>query len=139
MKVAIEWKKQNDGDTTKIREVSAKFQALKEFALNHVADDEGRAFGEKSWAAAYWRAVHTGASEISTGSLVFNLFRDEILMDLQENPDTCLISTHTTFTSKNPMCGVKVNGKGKMFLFGLFNGRNLLRVRQRRGWNLVLI
>jgi len=88
MKVAIEWKKQNDGDTTKIREVSAKFQALKEFALNHVADDEGRAFGEKSWAAAYWRAVHTGASEISTGSLVFNLFRDEILMDLQENPDT---------------------------------------------------
>ncbi|MEG3933747.1 MULTISPECIES: hypothetical protein [unclassified Microcoleus] len=88
MSIAIEWKNQNDGDTTKIREVSAKFQALKNSALEQLADANGEAFSAKSWAAAYWRAVHTNATELSTGSLVFNLFREEIVTDLQENPDT---------------------------------------------------
>ena len=88
MSAAIEWKKQNDGDTTKIREVSAKFQALKDSALEQFADADGQPFTEKSWAAAYWRAVHTKATELSTGSLVFNLFREQIVKDLQENPDT---------------------------------------------------
>jgi hypothetical protein len=85
---AIEWKEQNDGDTTKIREVSAKYQALKESALEQFVDAEGKPFTQKSWAAAYWRAVHFKATPLSTGSLVFNLFREEILLDLQENPDT---------------------------------------------------
>jgi hypothetical protein len=85
---AIAWKNQNDGDTTKIREVSAKYQALRDFALEQFADANGQSYTEKSWAAAYWRAVHTGASEISTGALVFNLFREEILTELRENPDT---------------------------------------------------
>jgi hypothetical protein len=88
MSAAIEWKEQNEGDTTKIREVSAKYQALKESALEQFADANGEPYTEKSWAAAYWRAVHTKASELSTGSLVFNLFREEILTELQENPDT---------------------------------------------------
>lgn len=85
---AIAWKEQNDGDTTKIREVSAKYQALKDSALEQMADANGEAFSQKSWAAAYWRAVHTAAGELSTGALVFNLFREEILTELQENPDT---------------------------------------------------
>jgi len=88
MSAAIEWKEQNEGDTTKIREVSAKFQALKDSALEQFADAKGQPYTEKSWAAAYWRAVHTNASELSTGSLVFNLFREEILTELRENPDT---------------------------------------------------
>ncbi|MEG4975281.1 hypothetical protein [Microcoleus sp. K4-B3] len=88
MNAAIKWKEQNDGDTTKIREVSAKYQALKNSALEQFADAQGQAYTEKSWAAAYWRAVHTSASELSTGSLVFNLFREEIVTELQENPDT---------------------------------------------------
>jgi hypothetical protein len=85
---AIQWKEDNDGDTTKIREVSAKYQALKESALEQFVDAEGKPFTQKSWAAAYWRAVHFKATPLSTGSLVFNLFREEILLDLQENPDT---------------------------------------------------
>ena len=88
MGAAIAWKEENDGDTTRIREVSAKYQALKESALEQFADAEGQPYTEKSWAAAYWRAVHTKANELSTGSLVFNLFREEILTELQENPDT---------------------------------------------------
>ncbi|MEG5043556.1 hypothetical protein [Microcoleus sp. B4-C1] len=88
MNAAIKWKEQNDGDTTKIREVSAKYQALKNSALEQFADANGEAYTDKSWAAAYWRAVHTSASELSTGSLVFNLFREEIVTELQENPDT---------------------------------------------------
>jgi len=88
MSAAIEWKEQNEGDTTKIREVSAKFQALKDSALEQFADANGQPYTEKSWAAAYWRAVHTNTSELSTGSLVFNLFREEILTELRENPDT---------------------------------------------------
>lgn len=88
MQGAIAWKEQNDGDTTKIREVSAKYQALKESALEQFADANGQPYTDKSWAAAYWRAVHTGAGELSTGALVFNLFREEIVTELQENPDT---------------------------------------------------
>jgi hypothetical protein len=88
MGAAIAWKEENDGDTTRIREVSAKYQALKESALEQFADAEGQPYTQKSWAAAYWRAVHTKASKLSTGSLVFNLFREEILTELQENPDT---------------------------------------------------
>jgi len=88
MGAAIRWKEENEGDTTKLREVSAKYQALKNSALEQFADAQGEAYTDKSWAAAYWRAVHFKATELSTGSLVFNLFRDEILMDLQENPDT---------------------------------------------------
>jgi len=88
MQGAIAWKEQNDGDTTKIREVSAKYQALKESALEQFADANSQPYTDKSWAAAYWRAVHTGAGELSTGALVFNLFREEIVAELQENPDT---------------------------------------------------
>ncbi|MEG4503838.1 hypothetical protein QUA81_13330 [Microcoleus sp. F6_B4] len=88
MQGAIAWKEQNDGDTTKIREVSAKYQALKESALEQFADANSQPYTDKSWAAAYWRAVHTGAGELSTGALVFNLFREEIVTELQENPDT---------------------------------------------------
>jgi hypothetical protein len=52
MSAAIEWKEQNEGDTTKIREVSAKYQALKESALEQFADAKGQSYTEKSWAAA---------------------------------------------------------------------------------------
>jgi hypothetical protein len=74
MGAAIAWKEENDGDTTRIREVSAKYQALKESALEQFADAEGQPYTQKSWAAAYWRAVHFKATPLSTGSLVFNLF-----------------------------------------------------------------
>ena len=88
MRSAIEWKTNNDGDTTKIREVSAKYQALKESALEQFAQADGTPYTEKSWAAAYWRAAHTGAGELSTGSIVFNLFAEEIVAEIRENPDT---------------------------------------------------
>ena len=44
MSAAIKWKEQNDGDTTKIREVSAKYQALKESALEQFADANGQSY-----------------------------------------------------------------------------------------------
>ena len=87
MRSAIEWKTNNDGDTTKIREVSAKYQALKESALEQFAQPDGSPYTKKSWAAAYWRAAHTGAGELSTGSIVFNLFAEEIVAEIKENPE----------------------------------------------------
>ena len=54
MPIAIEWKNNNDGDTTKIREVSAKYQALKDSALEQLAQPDGSPYSAKSWAAAFW-------------------------------------------------------------------------------------
>jgi hypothetical protein len=89
MKVAIEYKKANDGDTTKIRETVLKYQALKESVLENMKKPNGTAYSNISWAAAYWRASHNVKEEsLSKGSLVFNLFAEEIMTELKENPDT---------------------------------------------------
>jgi hypothetical protein len=85
---AIAWKEENDGDTTRIREVAFKYQALRDAAIEQVARPDGTPYTVKSWAAAYWRASHTvKENSKSSGSLVFNLFPDEIMTELKENLD----------------------------------------------------
>jgi hypothetical protein len=85
---AIAWKEENDGDTTRIRSVAFKYQALRDAAIEQVTRPDGTPYTVKSWAAAYWRASHTvKENSKSSGSLVFNLFPDEIMTELKENPD----------------------------------------------------
>ncbi|MEG5237040.1 hypothetical protein [Microcoleus sp. AT9b-C3] len=88
MSAAIAWKEENEGDTTRIREVAFKYQALRDAAIEQVTQTDGTPYTVKSWAAAYWRASHTVKEDSrSSGSLVFNLFPDEIMAELKENPD----------------------------------------------------
>ncbi|WP_293134840.1 hypothetical protein [Microcoleus sp. bin38.metabat.b11b12b14.051] len=87
---AIEWKLANEGDTTRIREVTAKYQALRDSILDRVLKPDGTQYSLKSWSAAFWRAANTVNIENnpdSTGSIVFNLFREEIILELKENPE----------------------------------------------------
>ncbi len=89
MRIAIEWKDANDGDTTKIREVTLKYQAQKDKAIEDFTKASGQAYSTKSWAAAYWRATHTNKdASRGRGSFAFNLFAEEIMTELKENPDT---------------------------------------------------
>ncbi len=88
MQTAIQWKTDNDGDTSKIREVAEKYKAIKEQAFDAIVGADGTPLSAKSWAAAYWRATHTVSdTSLSKGSFVFNLFPEEIFTELKENPE----------------------------------------------------
>lgn len=96
MRGAIEWKKVNDGDTSRIREVTGKYQALRDSILDQLLKPNGTRYSLKSWAAAFWRAANTAKETdddgnpieiLGKGSIVFNLFADEIFTELKENPD----------------------------------------------------
>jgi hypothetical protein len=85
---AIKWKEENEGDTTRIRQVTLKYQTQKLQVLDQLTGPDGMPYSLRSWAAAYWRASHTVKEDsLSTGSLVYNLFVEEILEELRENPD----------------------------------------------------
>ena len=89
MSGAIAWKNDNDGDTTRIREVALKYQALRDSVLENMKKPNGTTYSLKSWSAAYWRASHNvKETSLSKGSLVFNLFADEIMTELKENPES---------------------------------------------------
>ncbi|MEG4944906.1 hypothetical protein [Microcoleus sp. F4-D5] len=88
MSAAIAWKEENEGDTSRIREVAFKYRALRDAAIERVTQPDGTPYTVKSWAAACWRASHTVKEDSrSSGSLAFNLFPDEIMAELKENPD----------------------------------------------------
>jgi hypothetical protein len=88
MQVAIAWKTANDGDTSKIREVTTKYQAQRDSAIGTITKPDGTPFSEKSWAAAYWRATHNVKDDsLSKGSFVFNLFSEAIFVELRDNPE----------------------------------------------------
>jgi hypothetical protein len=94
MSAAIAWKNDNDGDTTKIREISAKYQALRDTILDQVLKADGSRYSLKSWAAAFWRACNIAEVDENgnpkskgRGSMVFNLFPEEIFVELKENPE----------------------------------------------------
>ncbi|MBL1208270.1 MAG: hypothetical protein FWJ34_00575 [Geminocystis sp. GBBB08] len=83
MKIANDWKNNNEGDTTKIREVSQRFKA----SLNTVLEltDNGELFTAESWASAYWKVSHMVNS--GDAGFVFAIFPDEIIMELQNMKD----------------------------------------------------
>ncbi|MEG5251252.1 MULTISPECIES: hypothetical protein [unclassified Microcoleus] len=94
MSDAIAWKQNNDGDTSKIREVTGKYQALRDSILDRVLKPDGTRYSLKSWAAAFWRACNTAKVDENgdtvskgRGSMVFNLFPEEIFVELKENPE----------------------------------------------------
>lgn len=94
MSLAIAWKNENDGDTSRIREVTGKYQLLRDGILEQVLKPDGSPYSLKSWAAAFWRASNTkkvdedgNVVSRGKGSAVFNLFGDEIVQELNENPD----------------------------------------------------
>ncbi|MDB9453722.1 hypothetical protein PN500_05365 [Dolichospermum circinale CS-541/06] len=75
---AFEWRDANDGDSTRIREVSQLFKSKKDEILSTKID--GKSFTVESWAAAYWRGCHQASS--GGAGLVFTLFADEIVAEL---------------------------------------------------------
>lgn len=94
MAIAIQWKLDNDGDTSRIREVTGKYQALRDAILEQRLKPDGSPYSIKSWARAFWVASNTkkvdeegNVLSKGKGSAVFNLFPDEIVQELNENPD----------------------------------------------------
>lgn len=75
---AFEWRDANDGDSTRIREVSQLFKSKKDEILS--TQINGKSFTVESWVAAYWRASHMASS--GGAGLVFTLFPDEIVAEL---------------------------------------------------------
>jgi len=88
MEVAIQWKLANDGDTRKIREVTANHQAMRDRVIAKLTKPDGELFSIDTWAAAYWRVVHTVKEDSrGKGSLVFNLFAEQIMKELREGAE----------------------------------------------------
>lgn len=86
MSHAFEWKDANEGDTSKIREVTQIYKSKKDEILS--TQINGKSFTIESWVAAYWRSSHQASS--GSAGLVFTLFADEIVnelnnMDAKEN------------------------------------------------------
>ena len=75
---AFEWRDANDGDTSRIREVSQLFKSKKDEILSTQVN--GKSFTVESWVAAYWRGCHRASS--GNAGLVFSLFPDEIVNEL---------------------------------------------------------
>ncbi|MFM6883512.1 MAG: hypothetical protein ACKPKK_23110 [Dolichospermum sp.] len=75
---AFEWKDENDGDTSRIREVSELFKSRVDEILS--TQIGGTSFSVESWVAAYWRVSHRASS--GSAGLVFTLFPNEIVAAL---------------------------------------------------------
>jgi hypothetical protein len=72
MSGAIAWKEENEGDTTRIRSVAFKYQALRDAAIEQVARPDGTPYTVKSWAAAYWRGKDSGQKKLQWQKLVIS-------------------------------------------------------------------
>jgi hypothetical protein len=86
MSKAIEWKENNEGDTSKIRQVVAKFRELK-YDLIELVDENGELYEPQSWAAAFWKSSHNTEDPRSRAGAVFTMFTDEICQHLLEIKD----------------------------------------------------
>jgi hypothetical protein len=98
MSDAFQWKDANDGDTSKIREVSQLFKSKKDKILS--TQINGKSFTKESWVAAYWRGCHQASS--GSAGLVFSLFPDEIVNELNnmENKDSKVLVVYATDKNK---------------------------------------
>ncbi|MFP4336405.1 MAG: hypothetical protein ACLFQP_00605 [Halothece sp.] len=83
MAEAIAWKEQNDGDTSRIREVAEKTKASKQRILE-TAKPDGMFYSPLSWVSAYWKAAHEAQS--GDAGFVFMVFADEIVSRLKGLP-----------------------------------------------------
>ncbi|MBE9144610.1 hypothetical protein [Planktothrix mougeotii] len=68
-------------DDSRIKEVTAKFKAQTEEIMQNTLNPFRKPYPPRTWAAAYWRSNHLANS--GTASLVFLLFCDEIIEELQ--------------------------------------------------------
>ncbi|MCC3459795.1 MAG: hypothetical protein JGK33_08995 [Microcoleus sp. PH2017_11_PCY_U_A] len=107
---AIEWKEANNGDTSKIKEVSALFKSKRDGILA-IQRPDGKTYSAETWAAAYWQVCHT--SEAGSAGLVFLLWIDEIIAELS--------------TTTREIRGVVV-------VYGLANKTNSYPLGCKSGW-----
>ncbi|MEB3190456.1 MAG: hypothetical protein VKL42_08955 [Snowella sp.] len=77
---AIAWKDENDGDSSRIREVAQATKASKDKILN-ATSTSGNSYSPESWVSAYWAAAHQ--AETGDAGLVFMIFADEIVDKLK--------------------------------------------------------
>ncbi len=112
MSKAINWRDNNDHDTSKIREVAEKAKASRE-AIYEVKDDDGNEFEKRTWNRAYWMASH----DVNSGDagLVFLIFPEEIIIELQNNKNpTVLVEVYAVQYSNLNAPGWDWNGQDVM-------------------------
>jgi len=97
MSQAIKWKDNNEGDTTRIRQVTAKFRELKNDILELLNPDTDEPYEPQTWAAAFWRSSHKSEDPRSKAGAVFTMFTDELskhLMEIEEREEPKILTAY---------------------------------------------
>jgi hypothetical protein len=82
MASALKWKWENDGDSTRTREVAQRAKDLVEDLDQMVNPETDKLYSRMSWASAFWYTCN----DVSQGNagLVFLMFTDEIIVQLED-------------------------------------------------------
>ena len=82
MAKAIAWKDDNEGDTSRIRQVAELTKASKQEIFDILNPNTNKPFSYKSWVSAYWKVSHQART--GDAGLVFMIFHQEIIERLKE-------------------------------------------------------